>query len=163
MSDSSEIRPIDEYDRLLYVLSHDLRTPARAVRQYVYLLQDVCRSLVTHGFRRIYLLLANVESEYAMHIVAKKPVALTREDVPAELIAKEREIAKEQAEAQGKGKPANIIEKISEGKVNSWLKENVLIEQPFVKDPGKTVGQLVKSAGLELKKFVRYKVGEASS
>lgn len=98
--------------------------------------------------------------DIAMHIVAKKPVALTREDVPAELIAKEREIAKEQAEAQGKGKPANIIEKISEGKVNSWLKEIVLLDQPFVKDESKTVGDLLKGAGLKAKRFVVLRVGQ---
>jgi len=97
--------------------------------------------------------------DICMHIVAKKPIALTREDVPAELIAKEKEIAKEQAESQGKGKPANIIEKIAEGKVNSWLKDNVLLDQPFVKDESKTVGELLKAAGLKAKRFVVQRVG----
>jgi len=98
--------------------------------------------------------------DICMHIVAKKPIALNREEVPAELVAKEREIAKEQAEAQGKGKPANIVEKIAEGKVNSWLKDIVLLEQPFVKDESKTVGDLLKAAGMKPKRFVSLRVGQ---
>jgi elongation factor Ts len=98
--------------------------------------------------------------DICMHIVAKKPMALNREEVPAELVAKEREIAKEQAEAQGKGKPANIVEKIAEGKVNSWLKDIVLLEQPFVKDESKTVGDLLKAAGMKPKRFVSLRVGQ---
>jgi len=97
--------------------------------------------------------------DICMHIVAKKPIALTRDDVPADLIAKEKEIAREQAETQGKGKPANIIEKIADGKVSSWLKEIVLLDQPFVKDESKTVGDLLKGAGLKAKKFVVLRVG----
>ncbi len=98
--------------------------------------------------------------DICMHIVAKKPMALHREEVPADLVAKEREIAKEQAEAQGKGKPANIVEKIAEGKVNSWLKDIVLLEQPFVKDESKTVGDLLKAAGMKPKRFVSLRVGQ---
>ncbi len=98
--------------------------------------------------------------DICMHIVAKKPIALNREEVPAELVAKEREIAKEQAEEQGKGKPANIVEKIAEGKVNSWLKDIVLLEQPFVKDESKTVGDLLKAAGMKPKRFVSLRVGQ---
>ncbi|WP_020468862.1 translation elongation factor Ts [Zavarzinella formosa] len=100
--------------------------------------------------------------DVCMHVaaVSPTPISVTREEVPANVIAKEKEIAT--AKAMATGKPQQIAEKIAEGQLNAWLKENVLIEQPFVKDPAKTVGQLVKSAGLELKKFVRYKVGEAS-
>jgi elongation factor Ts len=87
-------------------------------------------------------------------------VAGLREEVSADLIAKEKEIAKEQAAATGK--PANILDKIAEGKMKTWFAENVLVEQPFVKDDSKTVGDLLKSAGLKLVKFVRYKVGEKS-
>ena len=61
---------------------------------------------------------------------------------------------------KNKSKPANIIEKIVEGKMKTWLADNVLLEQPFVKDDTKTVGQLLSSAGLKLVKFVRYKVGD---
>jgi elongation factor Ts len=98
--------------------------------------------------------------EVCMHITAKNPVAARREDVPAALIEKEKEIAKTQAAATGK--PANIIEKIAEGKMKTWFAENVLLEQPFVRDDSKTVGDLLKGAGLKLVRFVRYKVGELS-
>ena len=95
-----------------------------------------------------------------MHITAKNPVAARREDVPAPVLEKEKEIARTQAAATGK--PANIVEKIAEGKLKTWLAENVLVEQPFVKDDSKTVGQLLQGAGLKLIRFVRYKVGELS-
>jgi elongation factor Ts len=95
-----------------------------------------------------------------MHITAKNPVAAKRDEVPAELINKEKEIAKAQAAATGKA--ANIVERIAEGKLKTWFAENVLLEQPFVKDDSKTVGDLLKSAKLNLVRFVRYKVGELS-
>src|SRR5438128_2435504 len=95
-----------------------------------------------------------------MHITAKNPVAARREDVPAPVLEKEKEIARTQAAATGK--PANIVEKIAEGKLKTWLAENVLVEQPFVKDDSKTVGQLLQGAGVKLIRFVRYKVGELS-
>jgi elongation factor Ts len=95
-----------------------------------------------------------------MHITAKNPVAARREDVSPEILAKEKEIAKTQAAATGK--PANIVEKIAEGKLKTWLGENVLVEQPFVKDDSKTVGQILQGAGLKLVRFIRYKVGELS-
>ncbi len=98
--------------------------------------------------------------EICMHITAKNPVAARREDVPPALIEKEKEIAKTQALATGK--PAHIVEKIAEGRMKTWFAENVLLEQPFVKDDSKTVGDLLKAAGLKLVKFVRYKVGELS-
>jgi elongation factor Ts len=96
--------------------------------------------------------------DVCMHVTAKNPVAARREDVSADLIAKETEFAREQAAATGK--PANIVEKIAEGKMKTWFADNVLTEQPFVKDETKTVGQLLQSAGLKLVGFVRYKVGE---
>jgi elongation factor Ts len=104
--------------------------------------------------------------EVCMHIVAAHPtpIAVKRDEVPAEVIAKERDIAKGQTATDPKnaGKPANIIEKIVEGKLNAWLKDNVLIDQPFVRDPSRTVGQVLKAAGVEPVKFVRLKVGETS-
>jgi elongation factor Ts len=98
--------------------------------------------------------------EVCMHITAKNPVAARREDIPAETIEKEKDIARAQAAATGK--PANIVEKIAEGKMKTWLAENVLLEQPFVRDETRTVGDLLKSAGLQLVRYVRYKVGELS-
>ena len=98
--------------------------------------------------------------DVSMHVTARNPVAARREDVSAETIAKEKEIAKSQAAATGK--PANIVEKIAEGKMKTWFAEHVLLEQPFVKDDSKTVGDLLKSAGFKLVKFVRLRVGESS-
>lgn len=99
--------------------------------------------------------------DVAMHVTAKQPAAARREDVDNATIEREKEIAKAQAAATGK--PANILDKIAEGKMKTWFAENVLVEQPFVKDDTKTVGDLLKSAGLNVKKFIRYKVGEVSA
>jgi elongation factor Ts len=98
--------------------------------------------------------------DVCMHIAAVQPtpVAARREEVDPALVAKEKEIAKAKAEATGK--PAQIAEKIAEGQMKTWFAENVLVEQPFVKDQAKTVGQVLKDAGLEVTRFVRYKVGE---
>ena len=99
--------------------------------------------------------------EICMHITFKNPAAMRREDVSAETLAKEKEIAKAQAAATGK--PENIVEMIAEGKMKSWFADNVLLEQPFVKDETKnpkTIGELLKAAGLKLVKFVRLRVGE---
>jgi elongation factor Ts len=96
--------------------------------------------------------------DVCMHITAKNPVSMRREDVPQEIIAKEKEIARTQALATGK--PEKIVAMIAEGKMKTWFAENVLLEQPFVKDDSKTVGDLLKGAGLTLIRYVRYKVGE---
>ena len=102
--------------------------------------------------------------DVCMHITARNPVSASKDDVPATTLAKETEIAREQTKNDPKNasKPAQIIEKIIEGKMKTWLAENVLLEQPFVKDDSKTVGQLLAANGLKLVKFVRYKVGEIS-
>lgn len=96
--------------------------------------------------------------DVCMHITAKNPAAALREQVSKETIDKELDIARAQAAATGK--PANIVEKIAEGKMKTWFAENVLVEQPFVKDDSKTVGDLLKAAGLKLVRFVRLRVGE---
>jgi len=98
--------------------------------------------------------------DVCMHIAAKNPVSARREDVPAAVVEKEKEIARTQAAATGK--PTQIVEKIAEGKLKTWYAENVLVEQPFVKDDSKTVGDLLKGAGLKLVRFIRYRVGELS-
>jgi len=103
---------------------------------------------------------AQLLRDVCMHITAKNPMAAKREDVPAAAVAKEKEIAMAQVSAMGK--PPAIAEKIAEGKLKTWFAENVLVEQPFVKDETKTVGELLKAAGLTLKGFVRFKVGEVS-
>jgi elongation factor Ts len=98
--------------------------------------------------------------EVAMHVTFHNPVAALREHVPQDKVAREMDIARAQAAEQGKGKPANIIEKIAEGKMKTWFAQNVLAEQPFIKDDKKTVAELLRAAGLKLVGFVRYKVGE---
>ena len=98
--------------------------------------------------------------DICMHITAKNPLAAKREDMDQATLEKEREIARTQAAATGK--PANIVEKIVEGKIKTFFAENVLLEQPFVKDDSKTVGDLLKAADLKLVKFVRYRVGEVT-
>ncbi len=102
--------------------------------------------------------------DICMHIAARNPVSGTKDDVPADKLAKETEIARDQTKNDPKNanKPANIVEKIIEGKMKTWLAENVLLEQPFVKDDSKTVGQLLSGSGLKFVRFVRYKVGELS-
>jgi elongation factor Ts len=97
--------------------------------------------------------------DIAMHIAASKPVALSRDEVPVELIRRERDIA--QAKAAESGKPANIVEKMVEGAVAKYLSEVTLLAQPFVKGDGKqTVGDLVKAQGAAVHAFVLYVVGE---
>jgi elongation factor Ts len=102
--------------------------------------------------------------DVSMHVAARNPLSARKEDVPADVVAKETEIAREQIanDPKNKSKPANILEKIIEGKLKTWFADNVLVEQPFVKDDSKTVGQLLQSAGLKMVRFVRYKVGELS-
>jgi len=96
--------------------------------------------------------------DLAMHIAASKPVSLSREQVPAALIQKERDIAA--AKAAESGKPANIAEKMVEGSVQKFLKEVTLLGQPFVKDDKQTVEQLLKSKGASVAGFTLYLVGE---
>lgn len=105
---------------------------------------------------------ASLMRDLCMHIAAVQPtpVATTRDEVPAAVIAKEKEIAKAKAEATGK--PANIAEKIAEGQMKTWFAENVLVEQPFVKDGSKSVAEVLKANGLDVVKFVRFKVGEVA-
>lgn len=102
--------------------------------------------------------------DVSMHITARNPMTAKKEDVPADVVAKETEIAREQIanDPKNKSKPPNILEKIIEGKLKTWFAENVLVEQPFVKDDSKTVGQLLAAAGLTMSRFIRYKVGELS-
>jgi elongation factor Ts len=92
------------------------------------------------------------------HITATRPLALSRADVPADVIAKEREIAVEQAKATGK--PQQIAEKIAEGKMSAFYQERVLLDQKFVKDDSKTIGQLLKDENATIEKFVRLEVGQ---
>jgi elongation factor Ts len=96
--------------------------------------------------------------DLAMHIAATKPIAVSREQVPAAVVEKERAIAS--ARAAESGKPANIVEKMVEGAVAKFLAEVTLLPQPFVKNDKETVGKLVQAQGARVNGFVLYVVGE---
>jgi len=100
----------------------------------------------------------SLSKDIAMHVAASKPECVSRDQVPAEMIAKEKEIFSEQA-AQS-GKPANIIEKMVEGRINKFLGEVTLLGQPFVKDPDTSVEKLLKSKNATVEGFSRFEVGE---
>jgi elongation factor Ts len=99
--------------------------------------------------------------EVAMHVAAAEPRFARREDIPASVIEGEREIAKAQAAASGK--PAAVVEKIADGKIEKFYQDSVLLEQAYVRDDKQTVGQMLKSKGSEAAsslRFLRYKLGE---
>ncbi|HEX8267940.1 MAG TPA: translation elongation factor Ts [Pyrinomonadaceae bacterium] len=106
--------------------------------------------------------------DIAMHIAAATPTYVRREEVPQDILDKEREITGEQLKNDPKNanKPADVISKIVEGRLNKYYEENVLLEQPFVKDPSKTVGELVAEKvgsikeNITVRRFTRYKMGE---
>ncbi len=102
--------------------------------------------------------------DLALHIASADPMVINPEDIPEELIARERRVAAEQAEAEGK--PESIRDKIVEGKLKKFVAERTLLEQPFVKDDGKTVGQLIKETSgtlgeaIAVRRFARFRIGE---
>ncbi len=99
-----------------------------------------------------------VGKDVAMHVAAMKPVSLSSDEVPAELIAKERSIAEQKAAESGK--PAEIIAKMVDGSVQKYLKEVSLLNQPFVKNDKQTIEQMLKAAGASVQKFALFVVGE---
>ncbi|QKT02441.1 elongation factor Ts [Ectothiorhodospiraceae bacterium 2226] len=96
--------------------------------------------------------------DVAMHVAASRPVCVNEDEVPSETLEKEKEIFA--AQAAESGKPAEIIEKMVQGRVAKYLKEITLLGQPFVKDPDTTVGKLLQQNGATVKRFVRLEVGE---
>ena len=102
--------------------------------------------------------------DVAMHIAASNPLYVSREEVPESVINSEKEVMK--AQLLNEGKPEAIVEKILEGKVNKYLSEICLLEQPFVKDPDKTIGQLLTEKiatigeNIVIRRFVRFERGE---
>ncbi|MDD3776321.1 MAG: translation elongation factor Ts [Actinomycetota bacterium] len=104
--------------------------------------------------------------DVALHIAASGPTYVSREEVPEEIIAQEKEIYKKQA--LNEGKPEKIVEKIAEGKLNKFFAEICLLEQPFVKDNDMTVEELVKHTiakigeNINIKRFARFVLGEES-
>ena len=99
---------------------------------------------------------AGVAREVAMHVAAARPLAVTADEIPSDVVERERTVYLEQVRQEGK--PENIQEKIVEGKLKKFYKEQALVEQPFVKDPDTTVGTLVGDAGV--RRFVRFELGE---
>jgi elongation factor Ts len=103
--------------------------------------------------------------DLALHVASADPIGVNPEDVPAELLERERRIAEEQVAAEGK--PENIRAKIVDGKLKKFVAERTLTEQLYVKDDKKTVGQLIKEASgklgeaIAVRRFARFKIGEA--
>tara|TARA_Y100000817_G_C16698872_1_gene473868 strand:- start:27 stop:626 length:600 start_codon:yes stop_codon:yes gene_type:complete len=106
----------------------------------------------------------NLGNDIAMHIAATNPLGVTREDIPEDVIIKEKEIYSEQAKSSNK--PDNIIEKMVEGRVNKYYKENVLLEQDFVKDSNQTIEDLVTTTisklgeNIVVTRFSRFQLGD---
>jgi elongation factor Ts len=126
--------------------------------------EDGVVSAYVHGNDRIAVLVAlkggnnELAKDVAMHVAAVNPLVVNPTDVSADTQAKEREIYT--AQAQESGKPAEIIEKMIDGRMRKYLAEVSLTEQAFVKDPDVKVGALVKKGGAEIASFTRFEVGE---
>lgn len=137
--------------------SATLSTSSGAVGSYVY-------TVAGKGKSAVLIALSKADDDLfrnlGMHIVATRPLAMTRADVPAETVAKEKEIAVEQAKATGK--PQNIAEKIAEGKLNSFYAERVLLDQEYINAEvfKGSVGNYLKSKGATLEKYIRVEVGQ---
>src|SRR6476619_5683928 len=107
----------------------------------------------------------NLAREIAMHIAAANPQYVRREDVPADILERERAVYRGQME--GQNKPAAVIDKIVEGKLNSFYEQVCLLDQPSIRDPKLTIGQVVQAAiakmgeNIGIPRFVRFKLGEA--
>ena len=106
----------------------------------------------------------NLSKDIAMHIAASAPMSVSREEIPPETLEREKEIYADQARQSGK--PEDIIEKMTEGRLNKFYQENVLLEQTFVKDPDKTVADLITETVAKLgeniliSRFSRFQLGE---
>jgi elongation factor Ts len=155
----------DAIAQLVATLKENIR-----VRRFVRLVPRAGEQFASyiHGNGRIGVLVGmaagaeDLRKDLAMHVAASDPRFASRSEVTAEILATEKEIARAQAAAAGK--PANVVERIADGKVEKFYQETVLTEQAFVKEPEKTVGQVVVERGgkeaLQLR-FVRFKLGEA--
>lgn len=107
--------------------------------------------------------LATLAKDVALQVVAAKPVAVGRDDVPAQVVEDQRRIYIAQVENQMGDKPEQMREKIANGKLDAWYRENTLLDQEFVKDPSKKVRDILAEAGKDVvvKRFARYVVGES--
>jgi len=108
----------------------------------------------------------NLTREIAMHIAAASPQYVRREEVPAAILERERGVYR--AQMEGQNKPAAVIEKIVEGKLNSFYEQVCLMDQPSIRDPKVTIGQAIQAAiaklgeNIAIPRFVRFKVGESA-
>ena len=108
----------------------------------------------------------NLVKELAMHVAAADPKWVRREEVPAEAIEKEKSIYRAQMESSGK--PANVLDKIIEGKLTSFYAQFVLLDQPFIRDDKLTISQLIAATtaqtgeNITINRFTRYRVGESA-
>jgi elongation factor Ts len=133
------------------------------VRRVAFVKTDGQVTQYRHGERIAVLVVlnkANTElgKDIAMHIAASKPASISPNDIPKELIDKEREIFT--AQAAESGKPADIVAKMVEGRIKKFLSEQSLLGQPFIKDPNQTVEQLLTGSQAQVVQFIRYEVGE---
>jgi len=132
------------------------------VRRFELIQSDEPMASYMHGVRIAVVVVlkggdVTLGKDIAMHIAATNPLCATEADVPAETLAKEKDILI--AQARDSGKPENIIEKIIQGRLRKYLADVTLVGQPFVKNPDQTVAQLLKAAGAELVSFSRTEVG----
>jgi elongation factor Ts len=106
----------------------------------------------------------NLAKEIALHIASAAPVSVDKEGVPVEKVEVERRIAEEQAKASGK--PENIVQRMIEGKVEAFYKDNCLIYQPWIREPKKSIADLIKETSakvgenIQVRRFVRFQMGE---
>lgn len=104
--------------------------------------------------------------DICLQIASQAPRYVQREDVPADVLERERQIALAQARENAQGKPENVLQRIADGRLNKWYQEACLLEQAFVKDPDKTIEQLAKEISgkvgekVVVRRFVRYQLGE---
>jgi elongation factor Ts len=96
--------------------------------------------------------------DVSMHIAAMRPMALKKDDVPADEVEKERELLR--ADALKEGKPANIVDKMVEGRLKNFYAERVLLEQPFVKDDSVTVGKFCEQQKMQISQFIHWEIGK---
>jgi elongation factor Ts len=93
-----------------------------------------------------------------MQVAAMRPLYVTRDEVPTDVVAKEREIA--EATAREEGKPEQALPRIIEGRLNGYYKQVALLDQPSVQDPKKTVKAVLDAAGVTVKRFARFEIGQ---
>jgi elongation factor Ts len=134
-----------------------------SLRRFVCLESDAILASYLHG-SRIGVLVEMIGGDpqlardAAMHVAASRPVCVSEDQVPAELLAKEREVYTAQAAVSGK--PANIVEKMVEGRLKKFVAEVTLLGQSFVKNPDITVGRLLSDSMAQVRRFERFEVGE---